>query len=82
MARPPSSPITIDVKTRTKNLTDIAVGPNAGGVAGTPDGKTALVTNSIGGTVATIDVKSRTKNPADIPGGLSPVGVALTPCRW
>ena len=37
---------TIDVKTRTKNPTDITVGAGPLGVAVTPDGKTAFVTNS------------------------------------
>ena len=36
---------TIDVKTRTKNPTDITVGTDPSGVAVTPDGKTAFVTN-------------------------------------
>jgi hypothetical protein len=36
---------TIDVKTRTKNPTDITDGPWPVDVALTPDGKTALVTN-------------------------------------
>jgi hypothetical protein len=36
---------TIDVKTRTKNPTDI-VAPNSGGVAVTPDGKTAFVAHA------------------------------------
>ena len=72
---------TIDVKTRTKNPTDIPVGTNPVGVAITPDGKTAFVTNHVSGTVSTIDVKTRTKNPTDIPVGSVPVGVAVTPCR-
>src|SRR5215831_15883417 len=70
---------TIDVKTRTKNPTDITVGSIPIGVAITPDGKTALVTNSGGGSVSTIDVKTRTKNPTDIPVGSAPFGVAITP---
>jgi DNA-binding beta-propeller fold protein YncE len=56
---------TIDVKTRTKNPKDIAVGTFPLVVAITPDGKTAFVTNSGGvlgaedtpGTVSTIEVK-------------------------
>ena len=63
---------TIDVKTRTKNPTDIPVGANPTGVAVTPDGKTAFVTNVDSGTVSTIDVKTRTKNPTDIPVGTAP----------
>src|SRR5215510_11652665 len=70
---------TIDVKTRTKNPTDITVGSQPFGVAVTPDGKTAFVTNSGGGTVSTIDVTSRTKDPTDIPVGTFPAGVAVTP---
>src|SRR5262245_13987734 len=69
---------TIDVNTRTKNRPDIPVGPVPSGVAITPDGKTAFVTN-LTGTVSTIDVKSRTKDPTDIPVGPAPVGVAITP---
>ena len=72
---------TIDVKTRTKNPTDITVGANPGGVAVTPDGKTAFVANPFSHTVSTIDVKTRTKYPTDIPGGPTPIGVAVTPCR-
>jgi len=56
---------TIDVKTRTKHPTDIAVGSGGAGVV-TPDGKTVFVTNgNVGndsfpssGTVSTIDVKN------------------------
>jgi YVTN family beta-propeller protein len=51
---------TIDVKTKTKNPTDIAVGSLPLRVAVTPDGKTAFVTNNGSGTVWTIDVKTRT----------------------
>ena len=69
---------TIDVKTRTKNRTDIAVGTTPAGVAITPDGKTAFVTNN-SGTVATIDVKTRRKHPTDIPVGTGPAGLAFTP---
>src|SRR5262249_43065543 len=68
---------TIDVKTRTKNPSDIAVGSDPFGVAVTPDGKTAWVTNRGSGTVSTIDVKTRTKNPSDIPGGPNPKAVAF-----
>ena len=72
---------TIDVKTRTKDPTDIPVGASPGGVAVTPDGKTAFVTNQDSGTVSTIDVKTRTKNPTDISVGSDPGSVAVTPCR-
>jgi YVTN family beta-propeller protein len=72
---------TIDVKTRTKNPTDIAVGAAPFAVAVTPDGTTAFVTNIRSGTVSTIDVKTRTKHPTDIPVGSQPGGVAVTPCR-
>ena len=72
---------TIDVKARTKNSTDTAVGEFPTGVAVTPDGKTAYVTNQNSGTVSTIDVKTRTKNPTGIPVGAQPFGVAVTPCR-
>jgi YVTN family beta-propeller protein len=70
---------TIDVKTRTKHPTDIPVDPGAFGVAITPDGGTAFVTNSVSGVVSTIDVKARTKHPTDIPVGIGPLGVAVTP---
>jgi YVTN family beta-propeller protein len=70
---------TIDVKTRTKNPTDIPVGSGPAGVAVTPDGKTAFVANGPSGTVSTIDVKTRTKNPNDIPVGPTSVGVTVTP---
>jgi len=72
---------TIDVKTRTKNPTDIAVGSLPGGVAVTPDGKTVFVANQGSGTVSTIGAKTTTKNPTDITVGAGPVGVAFTPCH-
>ena len=72
---------TIDVKTRTKNPTAIAVGAQPTGLAVTPDGKTVFVANFGSGTVSTIDVETGTKDPADIPVGSNPVGVAVTPCR-
>jgi YVTN family beta-propeller protein len=70
---------TIDVKTGTKNPTDIAVGSGAVGVAITPNGKTAFVANRTSSTVSTIDVKTKAKNPTDIPVGANPNGVAVTP---
>jgi DNA-binding beta-propeller fold protein YncE len=74
---------TIDVKTRTKNPTDIPVGSGAVGLTFTPDGKTAFVTSGGMGTgngrVSTIDVKARTKNPTDITVGPDPFGLAVTP---
>src|SRR4029453_1362976 len=70
---------TIDVKTRTKDPTDIPVGAAPTWVALTPDGKTAFVTNQASGSVSTIDVKTRTKDPTDIPVGPGPPGVAVTP---
>src|SRR4029453_10446264 len=61
---------TIDVKTRTKNPTDITVGANPGDVALTPDGTTAFIAKFAGpGLVSTIAVKTRTKHPDDIPVG-------------
>jgi YVTN family beta-propeller protein len=72
---------TIDVKTRTKDPTDIAVGTQPAGVAVTPDGKTVFASNLYSNTLSTIDVKTRTKNPSDIPVGTLPGGVAFTPCR-
>jgi YVTN family beta-propeller protein len=70
---------TIDVKTRTKDPTDIPVGQSPFGVAITPDGKTAFVANGASGTVSTIDVKTRTKGPTDIPVGSGAFDVAITP---
>jgi YVTN family beta-propeller protein len=70
---------TIDVKTRRKHPADITVGSFPFGVAVTPDGKTAFVTNNASGTVSTIDVKTRTKHPSDIAVGGHPKGVAVTP---
>jgi YVTN family beta-propeller protein len=83
---------TIDVKTRTKHPDDIPVVPglvprepeaaafgSVGAVAVTPDGKTAVVTNIVTGSVSMLDLKTRTKHPSDIPVGLRPFGVAVTP---
>jgi YVTN family beta-propeller protein len=72
---------TIDMKTRTKHPDDVTVGTNPGGVAVTPDGKTAFVTTFGSGTVSTIDVKTGTRHPTDITVGAGPVAVAVTPCR-
>jgi YVTN family beta-propeller protein len=72
---------TIDVKTRTKDPTDIPVGRFPTGVGFTPDGKAAFVANRDSGTVSTIDVKTRTKDPTDITVGPAPFEVAVTPCR-
>jgi YVTN family beta-propeller protein len=66
------------VRTRTKRGPDITVGADTFGVAITPDGKTAFVTNNVGGTVSTIDLKTKTKHPSDIPVGANPKGVAVT----
>jgi len=54
-------------------------GPWLVGVAVTPNGKTAFVTNALSGTVSTIDVKTRTKHPTDVVTGSLPLGVAVTP---
>jgi len=70
---------TIDVKTRTKNPTDITVGPFPAGLAVSPDGKTVFVGLGNSNSVSTIDVKSKTKNPTDIPVGPNPAGMAVTP---
>jgi YVTN family beta-propeller protein len=71
----------IDVKTRTKDPTDITVGPQPAAPAITPDGKTVFVANYGNGTMSTIGVKTKTKNPTDIPVGALPSTVAITPCR-
>jgi YVTN family beta-propeller protein len=70
---------TIGVQSRIRHPTDITVGAFPFGVAVTPNGKTAFVTNSGSGTLSTIDVKTRTKHPNDIPVGEYPGGVAVTP---
>jgi YVTN family beta-propeller protein len=72
---------TIDIKTKTKHPTDIAVGAGGAGVAVTPDGKTAYVVDGTSSTVSTFDVKTRKENLNDITVGLTPVEVAVTPCR-
>src|SRR5262249_37802326 len=69
-----NSVATIDLKTRTKNPTDIPVGGTPIRVRVTPDGKTAFVT---GDPVAMINVKSRIKKPTDI--GIPGDDVAFTP---
>jgi YVTN family beta-propeller protein len=69
---------TVDVKTRTKKPIDITVGTSPFGVAVTPDGKTAFVTNFFSGSVS-IDIKTRTKNPTDIPVGSTPAELTITP---
>src|SRR5262245_10719233 len=63
---------------KEKDPADIPVGPVPFGVAVTPDGKAAFVTDA-SGTVSTIDVKTRKKDPADIAVGPDPVDVAVTP---
>jgi YVTN family beta-propeller protein len=65
---------TIDVKTRRKNPTDIAVGRLPADVYDTPDGKTAFVANIGSNTFSTIDVKTRRKNPTDIAVGTRRAG--------
>src|SRR5262249_29138687 len=70
---------TIDVKTRTKDPTDIPLGLPPGGFVFTPDGKTAFLDNYLSDTVSIIDVTTRTKNPGDITVGPSPFDLALTP---
>src|SRR5512133_2425491 len=69
---------TIDVKTRTKNPTDITVGTPPLGMVFTPDGKTVFVGDRVDDTVSTIDVKTRTKNPTDITVGPRPLPHAVT----
>jgi large repetitive protein len=70
---------TIDVNTRTKNPTDISVGPLPAGTAVTPDGKTLFVILRNSDTVSSIDVKTRAKNPTDIAVGAIPTGIKVTP---
>jgi YVTN family beta-propeller protein len=79
VSRDSNSAWTIDVKTRTTHPTDIPVGAGPWGIAVTPNGKTAFVTNLLSGTVSTIDVKTRTKHPDDIAVGSAPFEMAVTP---
>jgi YVTN family beta-propeller protein len=72
---------TIDVKTRTKDTTEITVGEAPTGLAITPDGRTVFVANQGNASVSRIDVKTRTKDPTDIAVGPYPIRVAITPCR-
>src|SRR5262249_60813546 len=58
---------TVDVKTGTKNPTDIPVGAQPVGGAITPDGQTALVTHAPDRTVSTSGGKTRAHKPNDIP---------------
>jgi YVTN family beta-propeller protein len=73
----------IDVKTRSKDPTDIPVGVRPSGVAITSYTKTAFVTHGyeLANTVSTLDVKTRTIRGPDITVGTFPITVAVTPCR-
>jgi YVTN family beta-propeller protein len=69
----------IPVATDTPGHSSIPVGSNPVGVAITPDGKTAYVTNDVlRGTVTPIAVATNTPG-RPIPVGGFPVGVAITP---
>ena len=67
----------IDTATNTVVAT-VAVGSGPSGVAVTPDGKHAYVTNAGFNTVSVIDTASNTV-VATVPVGSFPVGVAVTP---
>ena len=67
----------IDTATNTAG-TAITVGSAPRGVAITPDGKTAYVTNDGSGSVTPIDTATNTAGTA-IAVGRSPFGVAITP---
>jgi YVTN family beta-propeller protein len=71
----------IDVKSRTKDPTDITVGAQPINLAVTPDGHTVFVANYGSDTISTIDVNTRTKEATDIPVGAAPGNVSITPCR-
>jgi YVTN family beta-propeller protein len=71
----------IDVKSRTKDPTDITVGAQPINLAVTPDGHTVFVANYGSDTISTIDVNTRTKDATDIPVGAAPGNVSITPCR-
>jgi YVTN family beta-propeller protein len=71
----------IDVKSRTKDPTDITVGAQPINLAVTPDSKTVYVANYGSDTISTIDVKTRTKDATDIPVSAAPGNVSFTPCR-
>ena len=84
-ARPPTSPTRssdsvtpIDTATNTPGKA-IAVGSGPVGVAVTPDGKTAYVTNSGSASVTPIDTATNTPGAAIPVGVLAPDGVAVTP---
>ena len=69
--------LVIDTATNTVVAT-IAVGQTPFGVAITPDGTRAYVTNQNSNTVSVIDTATNTV-VATIPVGLRPAGVAITP---
>jgi YVTN family beta-propeller protein len=71
----------IDTATDTVTGT-FPVGPNTGGIAGTPDGSTVYLANTDSATIAsTVSVIGTATNTvtATIPVGVQPLGVAVTP---
>ncbi len=71
------------IATATNIVTDtITVGTGPCGVAFSPDGNSAYVTNGGGtsdGTVSVIDTATNTVTLAPIPVGANPYGVAVSP---
>src|SRR5262249_19515068 len=67
----------IDVKTRTKNPTDIPVGAEPGSVALTPDRQSACVTH-LNAAVPTFDVKSRIASPGATALDTTPAALVIT----
>jgi YVTN family beta-propeller protein len=69
---------TIDVATRTKGPVDISGFQMPMGIAITPDGATAWVSNVGAQSISSIDIASRTKDPTDLTVGNEPVDLAIT----
>jgi autotransporter-associated beta strand protein/YVTN family beta-propeller protein len=70
----------INTATNTVIASPIPVQNFPAGVAITPDGRFALITNeNATGTVSIIDAAARTALPGSIPVGTFPIGIAVTP---
>jgi YVTN family beta-propeller protein len=69
----------IDVATRTTDPVPIGGFEMPAGVAITPDGTTAFVSDVAGDVVSSFDVASRTKDPVDIAVGREPLDLAVSP---
>jgi YVTN family beta-propeller protein len=64
-----------------RKLSEISVGTEPNGVALTPDGTRAYVTNTVSGTVSVVSVNrgGRARVLTNIPVGTEPYGIAMTP---